>query len=84
MADDIRKRLEELHEAVLDAVTTRLQHEPTATDISLALQLLKQNAISAPVNPDNKLRRGLQANLDFSRLSNKIRPLRPEDFAAGN
>jgi hypothetical protein len=67
MADDsIREKLDSLHERVIDVLTERLDgqevNEETGKpvpidkeDLRLALQLLKQNSISAAAMPENPL-----------------------------
>lgn len=81
---DLRDKLEQLHEDVVEVLSTRLQGQEVANeDLKMAMQLLKQNAISAaamPETPASDLAR-MTGKLNFSTLENKTKvvPLRAED-----
>jgi hypothetical protein len=81
---DLKDKLEQLHEDVVEVLSTRLQGEAVANeDIKMAMQLLKQNSISAaamPETPASDLAR-MAGKLSFSALEQKAKvvPLRAED-----
>lgn len=81
---DLRDKLEQLHEDVIELLSTRLQSSEVGNDdLKMAMQLLKQNAISAAAMPDtpaSDLAR-MTGKLNFSTLEKKTKvvPLRRED-----
>lgn len=80
---DLAKQLEELHAAVVEAVTDRIRNgsedddgnlKPVSNDdLRVALQLLKQNAITANLSDADTaaLRSRMAGKLDFSALKDK-------------
>lgn len=90
---DLAKELEELHASVVRTVRLRVDAggyddegnlKPTSNDdLRVALQLLKQNSITATLSQDDTaaLRSRMASKLDFSALKEKLNvvPLRPED-----
>jgi hypothetical protein len=93
---DLSKELEELHASVVRAVRERVDRggyddegnlKPTSNDdLRVALQLLKQNSITANLAESDtaKLRSKMAAKLDFSALKDKanVVPLvRPDEAA---
>jgi len=93
---DLSKELEELHASVVRAVRERVDRggyddegnlKPTSNDdLRVALQLLKQNSITANLAESDtaKLRSKMAAKLDFSALKDKanVVPLvRPDEPA---
>jgi hypothetical protein len=81
---DLRDKLEQLHKDVIELLSTRLQSSEVGNDdLKMAMQLLKQNAISAAAMPDtpaSDLAR-MTGKLNFSTLEEKTKvvPLRRED-----
>lgn len=90
---DLNEKLQKLHEAVVDLVTDRLENpvidEETGMggvsneDLRVALALLKQNGVTAPVVEDSRisLASQLAGKLDFKGLQDKrpvVVPLRRE------
>ena len=81
---ELRDKLEQLHEDVIELLSTRLQNSEVGNDdLKMAMQLLKQNAISAAAMPDtpaSDLAR-MTGKLNFSTLEEKTKvvPLRRED-----
>ena len=76
---DLNVELEELHASVVRAVRDRIDNgEQTNDDIRTALQLLKQNAISAQLDKDTseQLKSQMAKKLDFSALQGKIVPIK--------
>lgn len=72
---DLNVELEELHASVVRAVRDRIDNgEQTNDDIRTALQLLKQNAITAQLDKDasEQLKTQMAKKLDFSALQNKV------------
>ena len=72
---DLNVELEELHASVVRAVRDRIDNgEQTNDDIRTALQLLKQNAITAQLDKDTseQLKARMAKKLDFSALQNKV------------
>ena len=64
------------------AVRSRIENgEQTNDDIRTALQLLKQNSISAALNKDEaqELKNRMAKKLDFSALAGKVVPIRETD-----
>lgn len=90
---DLAKKLEELHVAVVDVVKQRVeggaldsdgnQVPTTNDDLRVALQLLKQNQISAAAMPDTPMAdlARMQGKLNFQTLEQKAKvvPIRLED-----
>lgn len=74
---DLNDKLSELHEAVTDTILNRFQsgEEISNDDMRVAMQLLKNNNISAVATSDSPLR-NLAAKLDFSAMAEKVVPLR--------
>ncbi len=94
---DLAKELEELHASVVKEVRQRIDLGsyddegnlvPTSTDdLRVALQLLKQNSITATLSQDDtaKLRSKMASKLDFSALKDKpnvVPMVRPDDAAS--
>ncbi len=78
---DLNVELEELHASVVRAVRDRIESgEQTNDDIRTALQLLKQNSITAQVDKDTseQLKSQMAKKLDFSALQNKVVRLRDD------
>jgi hypothetical protein len=81
---DLRDKLEQLHEDVVEVLSDRLKAGEVANDdLKMAMQLLKQNAISAAAMPDtpaSDLAR-MAGKLNFSTLEEKTKvvPLHRED-----
>lgn len=79
----LKQRLEELHEAVVQTVTERIQEggrdaegnpaPASAEDLRIALQLLKQNNITADLGEEDKrqLKAAMAAKLNFSAVTDK-------------
>lgn len=93
---DLAKELEELHASVVRAVRERVDQggyddegnlKPTSNDdLRVALQLLKQNSITANLSESDtaKLRSQMAGKLDFSALKNKanvVPMVRPDESA---
>tara|TARA_R110002012_G_scaffold284259_1_gene474966 strand:- start:1670 stop:1930 length:261 start_codon:yes stop_codon:yes gene_type:complete len=79
---DLNVELEELHASVVRAVRDRLDNgEQTNDDIRTALQLLKQNSITAQIDKDTseQLKTQMAKKLDFSALQGKVVPLKGSD-----
>jgi len=87
---DLAKELEELHAAVVRTVRERIDNgsvdedgTPKAAnndDLRVALQLLKQNAVTANLAEadSSRLRSQMARKLDFSAVEVKVMPIRPE------
>ena len=72
---DLNEELQELHASVVRAVRLRIDTgEQSNDDIRTALQLLKQNAITAQLDKDTseQLKSQMAKKLDFSALQNKV------------
>ena len=84
---DLAKELEELHAAVVRTVRSRIDNidgEINNDDLRVALQLLKQNAVTAnlaQVDTD-RLKSKMAGKLNFSALQEKVIPLRQQPAAA--
>lgn len=93
---DLAKELEELHASVVRTVRERVDHgglddegnlvAASNDTLRVALQLLKQNAITATLSQDDtdKLRSKMASKLDFSALKDKpnvVPMVRPSDAA---
>lgn len=93
---DLAKELEELHASVIREVRDRVEKggydedgnlKPTSNDdLRVALQLLKQNSITANLSESDtaKLRSQMAGKLDFSALKNKanvVPMVRPDESA---
>ena len=86
---DLGKELEELHAAVVRTVRERIEAGgidqegnplPTSNDdLRVALQLLKQNAITANLaeTTTESLKSEMARKLNFSTLKDKVLPIRP-------
>ena len=71
---DLNAELEELHASVVRAVRNRIDTgEQTNDDIRTALQLLKQNSVTAALDKDQaqELKSRMAKKLDFSALQGK-------------
>jgi len=79
---DLNEKLQRLHEAVVDLVTDRLENPPedelgravvSNEDLRVALALLKQNGVTAPVQDGTGISQvaKLAGKLDFKGLSEK-------------
>ena len=82
--ESLKEKLEQLHEDVTQVLSTRLKgQEVSNDDLRLAMQLLKQNSISAAAMPDtpaSDLAR-MAGKLNFSTLEKKAKvvPLRADE-----
>ena len=76
---DLNEKLSKIHDLLAEDVLERLESgEASNDDRRVALQLLKQNAISA-VPTENSPLKNLSSKLDFSAMAEKVVPLkRPE------
>ena len=73
---DLSEKLGDLHEAVTQAVLERIHAgEASNDDLRVAMQLLKQNAVTAAA-PEASPLRSLASKLDFSAMAEKVVPLR--------
>jgi hypothetical protein len=79
---DLNEKLQKLHEAVVDLVTDRLENPPeddlgravvSNEDLRVALALLKQNGVTAPVQGDTGISQTakLAGKLQFEGLKDK-------------
>jgi hypothetical protein len=80
---DLNKDLEELHAEVVRAVRERISNGGSNDDLRVALQLLKQNQVSAAAMPDTPtadLAR-MAGKLNFQTLEQKAKvvPLRKDE-----
>jgi hypothetical protein len=87
---DLSKELELLHASVVRTVRERVEngsedddgnYKPVSNDdLRVALQLLKQNAVTANLaeNDAAKLKSKMAGKLNFSALQEKVMPIRPE------
>jgi hypothetical protein len=87
---DLAKELEELHATVVRTIRERVENgsedddgnfKPTSNDdLRIALQLLKQNAVTANLAEadSSKLKGRMAGKLNFSALQEKVMPIRPE------
>jgi len=88
---DLGKELEELHASVVRAIRERVEngsenergeYQPVSNDdLRVALQLLKQNAITANLAEADttKLKSRMAGKLNFSALQDKVVPLRNQN-----
>jgi hypothetical protein len=80
---DLNKDLEELHAEVVSAVRERISNGASNDDLRIALQLLKQNSVTANLSEDDTaaLRSRMAGKLDFSALKDKpkVVPLRQDN-----
>ncbi len=79
---DLNDELQELHASVVRAVRDRIENgEQSNDDIRTALQLLKQNQITASLDKDEakELKAKMAKKLDFSALAGKVVPIREND-----
>jgi hypothetical protein len=76
---DIAQDLQELHESVVRTIKNRVELGGEPEDLRLALQLLKQNSITASLaEADTQaLKSRMAGKLDFSTLQEKVVPIRP-------
>ena len=83
---DLAKELEELHASVVRTVRSRIEDNEDLNndDLRVALQLLKQNQITANLAEANteQLKSKMAAKLNFSSLKEKVIPLRQQPDAA--
>jgi len=81
--EDLRHKLDQLHEAAIDAITDKLRAQvdedgnpmpPSNDDLRVALQLLKQNNVTAPAIPDSPtaLMARMAGKLDFVTLQRRM------------
>jgi hypothetical protein len=87
---DLAKELEELHASVVRTIRERVENgsededgnlKPASNDdLRIALQLLKQNAVTANLAEadTSKLKSKMAGKLNFSALQEKVMPIRPE------
>ena len=79
---DLNEELDKLHACVVAAVADRLAAgDPSNDDIRTALQLLKQNQITASLDKDQaaELKSRMASKLDFSALQGKVIPIKADD-----
>ena len=79
---DLNEELDKLHACVVAAVADRLAAgDPSNDDIRTALQLLKQNQITASLDKDQaaELKSRMASKLDFSALQGKVVPIKADD-----
>ena len=79
---DLNEELQELHASVVRAVRDRIDSgEQSNDDIRTALQLLKQNQITASLDKDEakELKARMAKKLDFSALAGKVVPIRENE-----
>ena len=81
---ELSKELEELHATVIRSVRQRMEESADAEDIRLAMQLLKQNSITASMSEvdTQSLKSKMAGKLNFSALNNKVTPIRPPQDGA--
>ena len=80
---DLNDELEELHASVVRAVRNRIDTgEQTNDDIRTALQLLKQNSVTAALDKDQaqELKSRMAKKFDFSALQGKVVPIRETEL----
>jgi hypothetical protein len=87
---DLGKELEELHASVVRTIRERVEngsededgnHKPVSNDdLRIALQLLKQNAVTANLAETEAkvLKSQMAGKLNFSALQEKVIPFKPE------
>ena len=75
---DIAQDLQELHESVVRTIKSRVELGGEPEDLRLALQLLKQNSITASLaeSDTQALKSRMAGKLDFSTLQEKVVPIR--------
>ena len=79
---DLNEELQELHASVIRAVRNRIDTgEQSNDDIRTALQLLKNNSITAALDKDEatELKAKMAKKLDFSALAGKVVPIRENE-----
>ena len=79
---DLNEELDKLHACVVAAVADRLAAgDPSNDDIRTALQLLKQNQITAQLDKDQaaELKTKMASKLDFSALQGKVVPIKANE-----
>jgi hypothetical protein len=77
---ELSKELEDLHRVVVRAVRDRVDTDGSADDLRLAMQLLKQNAITANlgISGPDELKSRMAGKLNFSTINDKkVLPFRP-------
>jgi hypothetical protein len=76
---DLSEELQELHASVVRTIKNRVELGGEAEDLRLALQLLKQNSITASLaEADTQAMKSKMAGkLNFSTLQEKVVPIRP-------
>lgn len=80
LVSELSKELEELHATVIRSVRQRMEESADAEDIRLALQLLKQNSITASIAETDAqaMKSKMAGKLNFSALKDKkVTPIRP-------
>lgn len=79
---DLAKELEELHASVVKTIRNRIENgeDLNNDDLRVALQLLKQNQITANLAEVNteQLKSKMAGKLNFSSLKEKVIPLRQQ------
>ena len=77
---DLAQELEELHASVISRVRSRIEsgEDINNDDLRVAMQLLKQNQITANLAEINteQMKSKMAAKLNFSSLKQKVTPLR--------
>jgi len=75
---DISQDLQDLHSSVIKTIKQRVELGGEPEDLRLALQLLKQNSITASLaEADTQaLKSRMAGKLDFSTLQEKVVPIR--------
>lgn len=70
---ELSKELEDLHRTVVRAVRDRVDTDCSADDLRLAMQLLKQNAITANlgISGPDELKSRMAGKLNFSAINDK-------------
>lgn len=83
---DLPQQLQELHESVVRTIKNRVELGGEPEDLRLALQLLKQNSITASLaEADTQaLKSRMAGKLDFSTLQEKVVPIRPPQQQAAS
>ena len=79
---DLNEELNELHACVVAAMADRFRTgEASNDDIRTALQLLKQNQITASLDKDQaaEMKSRMASKLDFSALQGKVIPIKGDD-----
>lgn len=76
---DLSRELEELHASVVSAVRQAVDADPSGENLRVALQLLKQNSITASMaeTDTSALKSRMAGKLNFSAMQEKVIPIRP-------